>query len=190
MIRINAARGGHSFPCREKRVSDFRLSESRRARPTARAHCKVWDTNLCTLEQQGRNGAPGGTRTPDLLLRRQTLYPAELRAPCDARKLVYRTSLRAVYALQTPVVGQFEFWFRDTSGQKFKLTHYPPRNTAAIHFANAALPLLPSQPSRPEPISRSLRTAPPPAAASAHTHPFPLLCSAPCRRPSRAPSMQ
>ena len=28
----------------------------------------------------GKNGAPGGTRTPDPLLRRQTLYPAELRA--------------------------------------------------------------------------------------------------------------
>ncbi len=26
------------------------------------------------------NGAPGGARTPDLLLRRQLLYPAELRA--------------------------------------------------------------------------------------------------------------
>src|SRR4051812_35523233 len=27
-----------------------------------------------------KGGAPGGTRTPDPLLRRQTLYPAELRA--------------------------------------------------------------------------------------------------------------
>ena len=26
-------------------------------------------------------GVPGGTRTPDLLLRRQLLYPVELRAP-------------------------------------------------------------------------------------------------------------
>ena len=26
------------------------------------------------------DGAPGGTRTPDPLLRRQTLYPTELRA--------------------------------------------------------------------------------------------------------------
>ena len=29
----------------------------------------------------GCAGAPGGTRTPDLLLRRQLLYPVELRAP-------------------------------------------------------------------------------------------------------------
>ena len=28
----------------------------------------------------GKNGTPGGTRTPDLLLRRQLLYPAELLA--------------------------------------------------------------------------------------------------------------
>jgi hypothetical protein len=30
----------------------------------------------------GRAGAPGGIRTPDLLVRSQTLYPAELRAHC------------------------------------------------------------------------------------------------------------
>jgi hypothetical protein len=29
----------------------------------------------------GTNGAPGESRTPDLLVRSQTLYPAELRAP-------------------------------------------------------------------------------------------------------------
>ena len=28
----------------------------------------------------GKSGAPGGTRTPDLLVRSQTLYPTELRA--------------------------------------------------------------------------------------------------------------
>ena len=31
-------------------------------------------------EQPLRDGTPGGTRTPDLLLRRQLLYPAELLA--------------------------------------------------------------------------------------------------------------
>ncbi len=30
------------------------------------------------------NGLPGGTRTPDLLLRRQLLYPVELRADAAA----------------------------------------------------------------------------------------------------------
>jgi hypothetical protein len=30
---------------------------------------------------RGQNGAPGESRTPDLLVRSQTLYPAELRAP-------------------------------------------------------------------------------------------------------------
>jgi hypothetical protein len=29
---------------------------------------------------EGYNGAPGGIRTPGLLVRSQTLYPAELRA--------------------------------------------------------------------------------------------------------------
>src|ERR1700674_2286170 len=37
-----------------------------------------------------KNGAPGEIRTPDLLLRRQSLYPAELRAHTD--KLVYRAA--------------------------------------------------------------------------------------------------
>ena len=36
------------------------------------------------------SGAPGEIRTPDLLLRRQSLYPAELRAHTD--KLVYRAA--------------------------------------------------------------------------------------------------
>src|SRR5712671_5751263 len=32
------------------------------------------------LMEQEKSGAPGGTRTPDLLVRSQTLYPTELRA--------------------------------------------------------------------------------------------------------------
>jgi hypothetical protein len=33
-------------------------------------------------EIKKKSGAPGGTRTPDLLVRSQTLYPTELRAHC------------------------------------------------------------------------------------------------------------
>ena len=39
------------------------------------------------LRWKGRNGAPGEIRTPDLLLRRQPLYPAELRARTDIYSL-------------------------------------------------------------------------------------------------------
>jgi hypothetical protein len=39
-----------------------------------------------------KSGAPGEIRTPDLLLRRQSLYPAELRARYDFTKF---TSLHA-----------------------------------------------------------------------------------------------
>ena len=35
---------------------------------------------FATWERQLAAGAPGGTRTPDLLVRSQTLYPAELLA--------------------------------------------------------------------------------------------------------------
>ena len=47
------------------------------------------------------NGAPGGTRTPDLLVRSQTLYPAELRA----RRV--HCSLQTVYS-----TFFFDFKFR------------------------------------------------------------------------------
>jgi hypothetical protein len=36
---------------------------------------------LTQIIEMKRNGAPGETRTHDILLRRQTLYPTELRAP-------------------------------------------------------------------------------------------------------------
>ncbi len=35
------------------------------------------------IKREGESGAPGGNRTPDPLLRRQTLYPTELRARSD-----------------------------------------------------------------------------------------------------------
>src|SRR5580698_9643465 len=41
-----------------------------------------------------KSGAPGEIRTPDLLLRRQSLYPSELRAP--AVILVYMGGLESI----------------------------------------------------------------------------------------------
>ena len=50
---------------------------------TDKAVCQSQDllfTGLFTIIEKGKkNGTPGGIRTHDLLLRRQTLYPAELR---------------------------------------------------------------------------------------------------------------
>ena len=48
-------------------------------------------------------GAPGGTRTPDPLLRRQTLYPAELRARI-LDSFIYFTTLTQVSQLLTPPI--------------------------------------------------------------------------------------
>src|SRR5436190_23703459 len=42
---------------------------------------------LKSLKRQGKIGAPGEIRTPDLLLRRQSLYPAELRARANSLQL-------------------------------------------------------------------------------------------------------
>ena len=42
----------------------------------------VFNHPLVTRINIGENGAPGEIRTPGLLVRSQTLYPAELRAPC------------------------------------------------------------------------------------------------------------
>jgi hypothetical protein len=48
-----------------------------------------------------RSGAPGGIRTPDLLVRSQTLYPAELRARrnADSVSLDYDTAVSTSTAL-------------------------------------------------------------------------------------------
>jgi hypothetical protein len=35
---------------------------------------------VCLIVWKGEDGAPGAIRTPDLLVRSQLLYPAELRA--------------------------------------------------------------------------------------------------------------
>src|SRR5947209_19568795 len=42
---------------------------------------------LKSLKRQGKPGAPGEIRTPDLLLRRQSLYPTELRAHTNSLSL-------------------------------------------------------------------------------------------------------
>src|ERR1700687_1195856 len=48
-----------------------------------------------------KSGAPGGTRTPDLLVRSQTLYPTELRAHSD--ELNFSTAPR------NPATGRYRF---------------------------------------------------------------------------------
>ena len=40
----------------------------------------IWRSNQLSYTHQTKNGAPEETRTPDPLLRRQLLYPAELQA--------------------------------------------------------------------------------------------------------------
>lgn len=49
------------------------------------------------------NGASGRIRTCDLLLRRQSLYPAELQGPNARLDLVVGASAAAATALMTPV---------------------------------------------------------------------------------------
>ena len=56
------------------------------------------------------SGTPEGIRTPDLLIRSQTLYPAELRVPCDMRGhgknlLLGRVSRFSVRLLEKTVSG-------------------------------------------------------------------------------------
>ncbi len=42
---------------------------------------------LQPFELQGfKSGTPGGTRTPNLLIRSQTIYPIDLRVPCGAAR--------------------------------------------------------------------------------------------------------
>ena len=61
-----------------------------------------------------RNGAPGKSRTCDLLVRSQTLYPAELRAPrvtCESERFsilakLARKILNVLGALQEKAEGE------------------------------------------------------------------------------------
>jgi hypothetical protein len=47
------------------------------------------------LNDEERSGAPGGIRTPDPLLRRQILYPAELRAQfCEFNSFAFSSRTR------------------------------------------------------------------------------------------------
>ena len=52
---------------------------------------------IATENKRRENGAPGESRTPDLLVRSQTLYPAELRARSGANavKIDYDTRERS-----------------------------------------------------------------------------------------------
>src|SRR5271156_5167014 len=58
----------------------------------------------------GENGAPGGIRTPDLLVRSQTLYPAELRAPRNANAVLldYDTAGGTSTALSGNFIGGYQ----------------------------------------------------------------------------------
>jgi hypothetical protein len=90
-------RGGRRrLGCTGDTVGTAPLSISVHSRPTPSARGQLGDTQLrksaifsvCRffrfsrklLNLKGISGLPGGTRTPDLLLRRQLLYPVELRA--------------------------------------------------------------------------------------------------------------
>jgi hypothetical protein len=70
----------------------------------------------------GRNGAPGGNRTPDIQIRSLTLYPTELRARRHLRYTGWRGSRRLEVFSKFYGAGDGRGW----------LSHEPPsRSTAA-----------------------------------------------------------
>ena len=93
-IRIHSERGTVPLFLREvveregvkrgERVSqsmkrwDSKMGQFERTR-TLHGHSAILE-RMRMMEVIEKNGAPGGTRTPDLLVRSQTLYPTELRA--------------------------------------------------------------------------------------------------------------
>src|ERR1700750_1174224 len=69
-----------------------------------RDFCLVWSCNLFGFSDL--NGAPGEIRTPGLLIRSQSLYPAELRAhtwSLAGPKTDYQGSGRGAIRPRTPV---------------------------------------------------------------------------------------
>src|SRR2546422_11204105 len=83
----------------------------------------------------GKSGAPGGTRTPDLLVRSQTLYPTELRARSETLHCQQFTASSS--SISTSSFGSFgtlvrNHWVRYLShGKQFKLIHFMHDRLAA-----------------------------------------------------------
>ena len=59
------------------------VSSRSRSRDAREQRSSALHLNVRVLRHRQGNGTPEGTRTPDLLLRRQLLYPAELLAHLD-----------------------------------------------------------------------------------------------------------
>ena len=77
-------RGERGF--RHKKNSITRVSITKMVGKTGFEPATPWSQTKCStkLSHFPINGAPEGIRTPDLLVRSQTLYPAELRAQVKA----------------------------------------------------------------------------------------------------------
>ena len=84
------------------------------------------------------NGAPGGTRTPDLLVRSQTLYPAELRAHREtqfsigAKSPPTRRATRMRRASERKAIANWSRLIAAPSG--FSLRSVPPNDIWAAPF--------------------------------------------------------
>ena len=96
---------------------------------------------------KGKSGAPGGTRTPDLLVRSQTLYPTELRAHSDEMHCEQFTVIASrISTLVQPWFNSGGPGIRDVR-EKFFDEHYrrlhqtmvTPRQTTAMPIQRFAL---------------------------------------------------
>ena len=82
------------------------------------------------------SGAPGGTRTPDLLVRSQTLYPTELRA--RRYQLLYFTLLTLLLQLPAPL----HFWstLEQVHQTQRRLTPLPEASVRVLHPSGSTVP--------------------------------------------------
>ena len=91
----------------------------------------------------GENGAPGGTRTPDLLVRSQTLYPTELRAHSNEMHCeqftVIASTISTLVQPWGPVIRDVRENLSTNRYLRLHQTMVTPRQTTAIPIQRFAV---------------------------------------------------
>ena len=92
------------------RTSGLEVSRPNRGPTTGPAASNSAGDSRNPRHDGGFDGTPGGTRTPNLLIRSQTLYPIELRAPASRRSGVRGVRVVGAHDGRVRRPGSFTAW--------------------------------------------------------------------------------
>jgi hypothetical protein len=85
---------------------------------------------LQPFELQGlKSGTPEGTRTPNLLIRSQTIYPIDLRVPCDKA----RGEKKPVFLMAVKLFGRFFYPLFPLTADPHTLPHTDSSRISVLH---------------------------------------------------------